>query len=71
MWATIAKHFSLTKQVKYKFHPISYPWKEDKPIWVQPHGFNQQIIYIQCPIEVVNIEMFETIPQGSAKFTKK
>ena len=27
--------------------------------------------YTQYPNEVVNIEMFYTIPQGSAKFTKK
>ena len=40
------KHFSLTKQLKYKFHPISYPWIEDQPICVRPHGFDQQIIYI-------------------------
>ena len=27
MWATIAKHFSLNKQIKYKFHPISYRYQ--------------------------------------------
>ena len=45
MSATV-EHFSLTKQLKYNLHPISYPWIEDEPIWVRPHGFDQQIIYI-------------------------
>ena len=45
MSATI-EHFTLTKQLKYKFHPILYPWIEDQSIWVRPHGFDQQIIYI-------------------------
>ena len=44
MSATI-NHFTLTKQLKYKFHSISYPWIEDQSIWVRPHGFDQQIIY--------------------------
>ena len=45
MSATI-KHFTLTKQIKYKFHPISYPWIKDQSIRVRSHGFDQKIIYI-------------------------